>query len=180
MHQNPKKENGTPNLAFQTWSTFTGEGDSFFIIMGGLMKHTHTYNNIKRTKEFCVNFINDSYIDNCWKSIKENNIEIDEIDNAGFSSVQCEKIECMGIKESFIRLECSFEWEKDLVPNSYNALVCGKVENVYIREDFAKAATNQKYNDADYFMFHLHNPINPYTGEHLGGGVGYINKIHDM
>lgn len=175
-----KKENGLPNLAFQSWSTFTGEGDDFFIIMGGLMKHTHTYKNIKRTNEFCLNFINDSYIDNCWKSIKENNDDKDEIKNSGFSSVTCRQIGCLGVEESFIRLECSFEWEKDLIPNSKNTIICGKIKNVYVREDFAKATTNNRYSNKDYFMFHLHNPINPYTGEHLGGGVGYIEKIHDM
>lgn len=175
-----KKENGLPNLAFQTWSTFTGEGNDYFIIMGGLMKSTHTYKNIKRTNEFCVNFINDSYIDNCWKSIKDNDIKKDEIQSSGFNSVECNGIDCMGIKESFIRLECSFEWEKELVPNSTNALICGKVKNVYIREDFAKATTDEKFSNEKYYMMHLHNPINPYTGECLGGGVGYIEKIHDM
>ena len=140
-----QKESGLPNLAFQSWSTFTGEGDNFFIIMGGLMKHTHTYKNIKRTGEFCINFINDGYIENCWKSIKDNDIEKDEIEKAGFVAVECEEIDCMGLKESFIRLECSFEWEKELIPNSKNALVCGKVKHVYIREDFANATTDQKY-----------------------------------
>ena len=50
------KENGLANAAFQSWSSFTREGDGYYVIMSGIMKHTHTYANIKRDKEFCVNF----------------------------------------------------------------------------------------------------------------------------
>ena len=175
-----KKESGLSNLAFQSWSTFTGNGDNFYIIMGGVMKHTHTYKNMKRTNEFCINFVNIDHIEKCWKSIKENDIEKDEIINSGFHSTKCSSIDCMGVKESFLRLECTFEWEKELVKNSINTVVCGKVKNVFILEDFAKASTTKRFSDKEYFMMHIHNPINPYTGEHLGSGVGYVNKILDM
>jgi len=95
------KENGLPNAAFQSWSSFTGEGSNFFVIMSGVMKHTHTYKNIIRDKEFCINFLNQNYLENCWKSIKEHKYENNEITSAGFTIEDSKAIKVPRIKESF-------------------------------------------------------------------------------
>ncbi|MBN2532810.1 MAG: flavin reductase [Spirochaetales bacterium] len=167
------KENGLPNASFQSWSSFTGEGDNYYIIMSGVMKHTHTFANIKRNKEFCINFLNKNYLDQCWKTIKEHNFDNDEITAAGFTLEDSRSIKVPGIKESFLKMECCYEWEKELCPNSHNITICGIVKHISIDEHFAKAVTKDKYGK-DSFMFHLHSPINPFTGEIHNGGVGTI------
>jgi flavin reductase (DIM6/NTAB) family NADH-FMN oxidoreductase RutF len=41
------KENGKPNAALHGWASFTGESDTYMVIMP-VMKHTHTYHNMQR------------------------------------------------------------------------------------------------------------------------------------
>lgn len=173
------KENGLTNAAFQSWSSFTGEGDDYFVIMSGVMKHTHTYANIKREKEFCVNFVGKDHLDKCWKSIQEHHADADELLAAGFTPEASHAISPPRIKESFLKLECTYEWQKELVPDSHNITICGKVQHVSIDEAFAEATTREKYGQ-DHFVFNLHNPINPLSGEHLGGGVGIIQYVQEM
>jgi len=173
------KENGLPNAAFQSWSSFTGEGDSFFVIMSGLMKHTHTYKNIKRDQEFCVNFITEQYLKNCWRSVEEHDYNNDEIAAAGFTTEASRSIKAPGIKESFLRLECTYEWEKELVQNSHNITICGKAAHVSVDEVFAKAMTDKKYGE-ESFMFNLHAPMNPFTGEFSNSGVGIMKYLREM
>ena len=173
------KENGLPNAAFQSWSSFTGEGNNYFVIMSGIMKHTHTYANIKQNKEFCVNFLSKGYLENCWRSIKEHNFEADEISAAGFTAEQSKSIKVPRIRESFLKIECEYEWEKELIKNSHNITICGKAKHVSVNETFAKAITKDKYGE-ESFMFNLHNPMNPFTGDYYGGGVGTILHVCDM
>ncbi|NQT60611.1 MAG: flavin reductase [Bacteroidetes bacterium] len=173
------KANGLSNAAFQSWSSFTGEDDNYYVIMSGVMKHTHTYQNIKRDKEFCVNFLNAKYLEQCWKTIKEHNIDNDEISAGGFTLEESKSIKVPRINESFLKMECEYEWEKELCPNSHNITICGKVKHVSVNEYFAKAITKDKYGK-DGFMFNLHNPMNPFTGEYFGGGVGILEYTCDM
>ena len=173
------KENGLPNAAFQSWSSFTGEGNNYYVIMSGVMKHTHTYRNIKRGKEFCINFLSVKYLEQCWKTIKEHNIDQDEISGAGFTREDSQSIKVPRIKESFLKMECIYEWEKELCPNSHNITICGKVKHISVHESFAKAITKDKYGK-ETFMFHLHNPMNPFTGEYFGGGVGSIEYVCEI
>ena len=73
------KENGLPNVALQGWSSFSGEGDNFFVIISGLLKRSHTLKNIIRDEEFCINFLPPQYLDNFRKTIHENSEETNEI-----------------------------------------------------------------------------------------------------
>ncbi|MBN2443747.1 MAG: flavin reductase [Spirochaetales bacterium] len=173
------KKNGLPNAAFQSWSSFTGEGNNYYIIMSGVMKHTHTYENIKQNKEFCINFINKSFLPLCWKTIHEHNVDEDEISAAGFTPEDSRAIKAPRIKESFLKLECTYEWEKELCPGSHNITMCGKVKHVSVDEQFAEADTKDRYGK-DSFMYNLHSPINPYTGEYFNNAVGIIEYSGDM
>lgn len=173
------KENGLANAAFQSWSSFTGEGDNYYIIMSGVMKDTHTYQNIKRDKEFCINFLSSDYLEECRKTIKDNNIASDEISAAGFTLEDSMAISAPRIKEGFLKLECEYQWEKELCESSHNITVCGKVKHLSIAEKFAKEMTKEKYGK-DSFMFNLHNPMNPFTGKSFGSGVGHIKFSQDL
>ncbi|WP_233512125.1 hypothetical protein [Absiella sp. AM54-8XD] len=65
------KENGQPNVCFHAWSCFHGDKTSFFVVMGNLYQHTHTYENIQREKCFCINFLPIHYYDDL---LKQSNI----------------------------------------------------------------------------------------------------------
>ncbi|MCD4670113.1 MAG: flavin reductase [Actinomycetia bacterium] len=172
------KEDGTPNAALEGWSSFTGEGENFFIIMSGIIKNSHTYQNIKRDREFCVNFLSADYIDNFKKSISENKNDIDEIKNSGFSSEKSLSIKAPRIKESFLRLECGFEWEKELLPNSTNITICGRVKHISVDKEFAISDVLKRYS-RDSFVFHLMAMKDPYTGERICGGIGEIKVVKE-
>ena len=174
-----KKENGLANAAFQSWSSFTGEGEDYFIIMSGVMKHTHTYNNIKREKEFCVNFLNQKYLEQCLQTVDKNDTDIDEITETGFTSEAGKTIDVSRISESFLKLECEYEWEKELVPGGNNITVCGRVKHISVSEQFAKKSTEERYGE-DSFMFNLHNPVDPHTGEFFGSGIGSIDYSGEL
>ena len=172
------KEDGIPNAALEGWSSFTGEGDNFFVIMSGIMKTSHTYRNIRRDKEFCVNFLSADYLDNFKKSISENSDDIDEIKNSGFSSEKSLSIKVPRIKESFLKLECSFEWEKELIPNSTNITICGRVKHISVDQEFASSKVTERYS-RNSFVFHLMAMKDSYTGERIIGGIGEIKVLKE-
>lgn len=172
------KENGTPNASLQGWSSFSGEGNDYFALMSGVLKHSHTYKNILREKEFCINFLSPQYLDNYKKSISENSLEINEITNSGFTQEQSITVSSPRIKESFLKLECSLEWTKDLIENGTNSTVCGKVKHISVSEEFSTKNVKERY-DNDSFTFHLMAMKNPFTGERIKGGVGKIELVKE-
>jgi flavin reductase (DIM6/NTAB) family NADH-FMN oxidoreductase RutF len=173
------KENGLPNAALEGWSCFSGEGDHYYVVMTTLMTHTHTYRNILRTGEFCVNFLSPDYVDGCKESISNNGDDTDEIVASGFTPEPSHAIAPPRIQESFLKLECQYEWEKELHPNSRCRMLCGKVRHISVSDDFAHSSVADRYG-RDSFMVHLMAMRDPYTGERLRGGVGHIELTREM
>lgn len=173
------KENGQPNAGLQGWSLFSGEGDHYYVLMSTLMKHTHTYQNIIRTGEFCINFLSSKYADQCKKSIRLNDDSIDEIAASGFTALPSHAIDAPSIAESFLRLECRFEWEKELRPESVCRIVCGRVQHISANDDFARSKVDGRYGK-DSFMFHLMAMKDPYTGDRITGGIGQIELTSEL
>lgn len=103
------KKNGKPNACFHSWSSFSGDGGGFFAVMPGILQHSHTFQNILRTKEFCINFLNRDYFEKCRKTIDENSYEADEFTLGEFTLESSQTIKSPRIKESFLSLECSLE-----------------------------------------------------------------------
>ncbi|QUI24193.1 flavin reductase [Vallitalea pronyensis] len=172
------KENGLSNAALHGWASFSGEGNNYYIIMP-VMKHSHTYQNIKRDNEFCVNFLSSNYVDLCKETIAKNAHDIDELTSVGFTPEKSKVIKAPRIKESFLKLECTYEWEKELCPNSINVTVCAKVNHISANESFVTSAISNRYGH-DSFMFHLMAMKNPYTGERIKGGIGRIELTREM
>lgn len=172
------KADGTPNAGLQGWSSFSGEGNNFFALISGMLKHSHTFGNILRDKEFCINFLSPKYLENMKKTISENSLEVNEILNSGFSQEESKTISAPRIKESFLKLECSLEWTKELVPNGKNVTVCGKVNHISANEDFAIKTAFERY-DKNSFSFHLMAMKNPGTGERIKGGIGRVELLEE-
>lgn len=173
-----KKENGLSNAALHGWASFTGEGNHYYIIMP-VMKHTHTYENLKRDQVLCVNFLSAKHIEQCKETINNNLGDIDEIVQAGFTAERSRAIDVPCIKESFLRLECDFEWEKELYPDSLNRMICVKVRHISVNEDFVKLPVDERYGE-DSFIFHLMAMKDPNTGERIRGGIGRVELTKEM
>ncbi|SDM75027.1 flavin reductase family protein [Acetanaerobacterium elongatum] len=171
------KENGNANACLHAWSTFSGDKGGFFAILPGLMQHTHTYHNILREKEFCINFLRPEYYDACQKTIAENKEEIDELAIAGFTAEPSRLIKAPRIKEAFLSYECTFESACDLSGAGINAMVIGRVRHAAVEE------TNyiiENICSEGSFMFNIHSPKNPVSGEGEQSAVAKLTLVKPL
>lgn len=168
------KDNGKPNACFHTWSTFSGDKGGFFAIMAGLMQHTHTYRNILRDKEFCVNFLSAEYYDACMKTIAENKEEIDELAAAGLTAEPSVLIKPPRIKEAFLCYECTFESACDLSGAGVNAMVIGRVRRAAVEEQHGSI---EAVCGNHSFMYNVHSPKDAKTGEGETSAVAKLQVV---
>jgi len=152
------KENGKPNINYHSWSCFQGDNGGFFAILAGIYQHTHTYANIRRTGEFCVNFLSQSYMDALNATIEHNADDEDEFATSGFSQESAILVQVPRIKESFLSLECKAKQVTDLSGAGTTALIIGEVLHVALDEKYA-VDMNKRYGE-DGFMLLAHAPFN--------------------
>jgi len=163
------KENGKPNVCFNSWSSFAGDRDGFFAVMSGISTGSHTYKNILRTGEFIINFLGKNYYDACIATINDNADDDDEFAVGGFTAMPAMRLSCPRIQEAFLSLECGFEKEVDLTGNGRTVLIIGKVIHAAMSREYA-GAIDIKYED-NGFMFNIHAPKNLITGEGQASAV---------
>ncbi|MCC8022166.1 MAG: flavin reductase [Clostridiales bacterium] len=101
-----RKENGRPNACYHGWSSFTGDGRAFHAILPHIGLGTHTYANILREREFCVNFLPPSLHEACMRTGAHNDVETDEIQAAGLTAQTARLIKAPRIAEAFLSYEC--------------------------------------------------------------------------
>lgn len=166
------KPNGKPNLNFHSWSCFQGDEGGFYAILAGIYQHTHTYANIKRDGEFCVNFLSKQHFDNLIKTIAGNEDEADEIAVAGLSSEAAVTVSAPRIKESFLTLECKSQSIEDVSGAGRTAMIIGKVQHVAAEKDYAQGL-DRRYGE-DGFMLNIHSPQNLQTGAENTGALATL------
>ncbi len=157
------KENGMPNACFHSWSCFSGDAGGYFAILSCLGRHTHTYANIIRDREFCVNFLSNEYYDKCMETVRRNSMAENEIVAGGFKTEACKTISVPRIAESFLCLECKLEYNVDLSKRNINSLIIGRVTNIAMEETYMEGI-DRKYGDKG-FMFNIHSPVDFATGK---------------
>ncbi|MFH1523626.1 MAG: flavin reductase [Chloroflexota bacterium] len=168
------KENGKPNACFQSWSSFTGDSGGYFAITP-IVQTTHTYQNILRTKEFCINFINARYFDACYKTITNNSDDTDEIAAGGFTAEQARCISVPRIQEAFLSIECSFRSNIDLSGKGITSLIIGKVLSAAIDDDYLNGS-EKKYGK-DGFMYYLYDLQDFTSGDQGERKVASLNIL---
>jgi len=147
------KENGKPNACFQSWTSFCGDGGGYFALTP-LLQRTHTYHNILRTGEFCINFLGVRYFDACYQTVFNNEDETDEIEIGGFASEPGHCINVPRIREAFLSLECVYDSQIDLSRKGLSALIVGRVVWAAIEDDYVNGS-EKKYGP-DGFMYYLY------------------------
>lgn len=146
-----RKSNGKPNVSFGGWSSFWGDKGGFFALIP-VMQKSHTYQNILRNREFCVNFVDYRYIDNCWATVKNNLEEIDEFTAGKFTEEPSSIIAPPRIAESFMSLECKLESEQDISKAGINSLIIGRTVHAAVDENYINGM--EKYGEKG-FMFYF-------------------------
>lgn len=158
------KENGKPNVNYHAWSCFQGDSGGFFAILAGIYQHTHTYANIRRDGEFCVNFLPLSFMDALNATIEHNEYEEDEFAAGGFTPEAASAVQAPRIKESFLSLECKARQTMDLSGAGMTAMVIGEVFCAALDEEYA-GDMQRRYGE-DGFMLLAHSPFDYRLGEY--------------
>ncbi len=83
------------------------------LIMISSAKERHTYQNIKETKEFVLNIIDESWLEKALVCAKNFPKGINELEEAGLSWEECEKVKPPRVKEAKAWIECKFKEEKE-------------------------------------------------------------------
>lgn len=172
------KQNGKPNICFHSWSCFWGDKNGFFAILSGISNYSHTYSNIMRTGEFCINFLSKQYFDGLMKTIAHNNEETDEFEAGGFTPEEAKTIGSPRIKESFLALECKTVNTYDISGAGTSSLIIGKVLHAAAEEGYTNGIDKRYY--AEGFMYNIHSPQNLSTGEENDSAVATlkIEKVY--
>ena len=169
------KANGKPNVCFNGWSCFGGDGSGYHVIMPGLSRTGHTHSNILRTGTFVINFVSKAFFDACMATIERNGEDTDEIQAGGFTREPAVEVDCPRLQEAFLCLECRFEREILLSENAPTSVIIGKVVHVAAQEAYAQGI-DAKHGD-DGFMFNIHEPKNLKTGEGSSSAVAVCKIV---
>jgi len=167
------KEDDIPNANIQSWGLLLGEGKYNHFLMG-MLKHHHTYSNIMRTKEWCVNYCSKEYITQSFNTVNNNGIEIDEIISSEYNIKKSKIVKTPTIDESNVILECKLKWEKTLIEESNWSLICGEIVNIIIDEKVMETEPEKRIENMN-LMYNIRGTVNPLTGDYHGPNtVGII------
>jgi flavin reductase (DIM6/NTAB) family NADH-FMN oxidoreductase RutF len=172
------KEGRIPNACLQAWTTYAGDGGGYYVIFS-IMNNNHTHKNILRDKEFAVNFPSSGEFWKCSKTVENNDDETDEITSVGLTVEPAQLVDAPRIKECFLNLECRLSWHKPLHKGSLWSIFAGEVLHVAADSEYVKANSNRRYGDKGY-IYNMHSPIDPSTGEQEVSKVGKIEPMYDM
>ena len=167
------KENGKPNVCFHSWSCFHGDKTAFFVVMGNLYQHTHSYKNIQREKCFGINFLPISSYDRLVDTIHHNELDDNEFDVGGFTLYDGKKIHAPMIQEAFVNMECTLKDIQDLSGSGITAMIIGQVMHVLVEKEYAQGY-DKRYGK-DGFMMLVPAPQNLVTGDPNQSAIATLN-----
>lgn len=171
-----RKENGLPNAALQAWSCFGGDSGGYFAVMQGVMQRTHTYKNILREKEFCINFLAPGYYENMKTTVVKNDDDTDEIAAGGFTAEPSSVIGAPRIAEAFLTMECTLESHTDLSGAGVNSMIVGRVRHVRVDSNHGSIANICSPNA---FAFNVHSPKDALTGAGETSAVAALTFLRE-
>ncbi len=158
-----RKEHGAPNACPDAWGTLIGGGNDYFSLVP-IHLHYHTYANILREREWCINFP-DSSMESKWDhTMRNNGPDNDEITDAGFTVEPAQTIKAPRIAECLVNLECRLEWDRPLHEGSDIRLFCGRVAALAMDESLLNLGVEERLR-AISMSYHVQGQINPLTGQ---------------
>lgn len=167
------KKGNIPNATLQSWSTFVGSSGEFICILGSVSKGGHLYQTLMEEKVCVLNFPSSDYYKKCEATILHNKEDDDEITSAGLTVEPAVKIHAPRIKECFLNLECELLWAKDHFEGATDTTVCLKVCHLSMDDAYYNEAKLGRYGEKGY-IYNIHSPMNPDTGENFGTCLGAI------
>ena len=166
------KENCKPNACLHSWGCFGGDDSGYYCILT-MLKTYHTYTNILRSGEWCINFPSVAYHKQSMATIEVNGIDNDEITDAGFTMESCQVIGAPRIAECLINVECKLEWDRALSPESDWHVFTGRVVHLAMDDSVFELDPQERMRVLST-MYKLRSTLNPTTGE---AGPGHLPVI---
>ena len=171
-----RKANGEPNACLHSWGFLVGDRDNYTSILG-VLDYYHTYENIIREGEWCLNYPSVDDYEKCFETIHVNEADNDEITAAGLTVEAAQVIRAPRIAECQINLECQLEWHRPLYDNSQWRLVAGRVVHVAMDEKVLTHDPTERVK-AMRLMYNIRGTINPVSGEmHGPNSLGLISEV---
>lgn len=171
-----RKANGAPNACLHSWGLLVGERDNYSSLLA-LLDHHHTYANILREGEWCVNFPSFACYPQCFETIYCNADDNDEISEAGFTVEPAKTVQAPRIAECAVNLECRLEWDRPLYEGSRWRLLAGRVSHVAMDES-AMAPDPVERMRAMSLMYNVRSTVNPLDGQQYGpNGLGLLSQV---
>jgi len=171
------KANGKENACMQSWATFVGDNGEFICIIGSVSKRGHLYRTLEETKCCVLNFPSREIYDKCMETIKNNDYEDDEITKSGLTAEKAVAINAPRIRECFLNIECEYLWEHEHFEGSREVTVALKAKHVCMDSDKLDEKKTGRYGKTGY-MYNIHAPANPETGEVTPDCFGALEKYH--
>lgn len=173
------KSNHMPNACMQAWTSFTGNEKGFYAIISAVNKNGHLYQTLMERKEAVINFMSADIYDQCMKTIRNNQFEVDEITSSGLTVTPATMVNAPMVEECFLNLECKFLWKKAIKEGDDYVIVCLEIVNVHIDEDHLEESKLGRTGETG-ILYNIHHPINP---ENFHGTahdwIGILKKIRD-
>lgn len=169
------KDNGKQNACMQSWSTFVGDAGEFICIIGSVSKTGHLYKSLLQTKECVLNFPSSDIYGKCEMTIKNNGYEDDEITQSGLTAERAKTVNAPRIKECFLNIECELLWEKEHFAGSRDVTIALRAKHIAMDDDHYDENKKGRYGKSGY-IYNIHSPRNPNTGEVYETCLGALQK----
>jgi len=171
-----RKANGEPNACLHSWGFLVGDRDNYTSILG-VLDYYHTYENILREGEWCLNYPSVDDYEKCFETIHVNEADNDEITDAGLTVESAQVVQAPRIAECQINLECRLEWHRPLYEDSQWHLMAGRVVHVAMDEKALPCDPAEKMRSLR-LMYNIRGTINPVSGEIYGPNTfGLISEV---
>jgi flavin reductase (DIM6/NTAB) family NADH-FMN oxidoreductase RutF len=174
-----RKANGASNANLHSWGLLTGERGNYSSLLA-LLDHTHTYANILREGEWCVNFPSFEHYPQCFETIYCNAPDNDEITEAGFTLEPARTVRAPRIAECLVNLECRLEWHRPLYENSRWHVLVGRVLHVAVAET-AMVPNPVERMKVMGLMYNVRSTVNPLDGQQYGPNtLGLLSQVVEI
>ena len=170
------KSNGKENACLQSWAAFVSDEGEFVCILGHASKDGHMYQSVKETGCCVLNFPSCDILEQCFKTIDNNEFEEDEITASRLTAEKAVTVNAPRIAECFLNIECEFLWERQNFETSGGAVVALKAVHISMDSSRYNQRELGRYGKTGY-VYNLLMPRNPDTGELEPDSYGVIDIV---
>lgn len=169
------KSNGRENACLQSWSAFLGDKGEFVCIIGSVSKRGHLYETLRNHKCCVLNFPSRDIYEKCLNTVRNNGYEDDEITKSGLTAEEAITVRAPRIRECFLNIECEYLWEHEHLAGSCDVTVALRAKHICMDINRCDENGMGRYGKTGY-MYNIHSPRNPETGDILPDCFGALEK----